>query len=474
MPTSQPVAPAPDLSALPIGFVWGAATSSFQIEGDADGRGDSIWDAMCREPGRIRDGSHARVACDHVHRYREDVGLLKDLGVDAYRFSISWPRVQPGGTGPMNPKGLDFYDRLVDELLSVGIDPWVTLYHWDLPTELEQAGGWPVRETVARYVDYAVGVHTALGDRVRHWATFNEPWCAAWLGYGIGIHAPGLADIRLASRTAHHLLLAHGAAVQVLREQAPADHQFGIVLNPGAFRAAPELSERSADAVRPATRALDGLQTRWWLDALLLGTYPADTYGILSPHLGGVVLDGDLETIAQPLDYLGVNYYSDQLLAPAGGLPGMPWPGAETVTAADPGPDATTMGWPVTPDGLRALLVRIATEYPAVPLVITENGAAYADGDVPPGRDPVPDPMRVAYLHRHLSAVADAVAQGVDVRGYFAWSLMDNFEWAEGYQQRFGLVRVDFDTLERRVRESFVAYRDAITAQRGGVTLEPE
>ncbi len=468
----------PDLSALPAPFTWGVATAAFQIEGAADRRGQSIWDTFCHEPGRIKDGSNGDVACDHVNRYVEDVALLRELGVDAYRFSIGWPRVQPSGRGALAPSGLAFYDRLVDELLGAGVEPWVTLYHWDLPQALQNEGGWPTRATAQRFADYALAVHAALGDRVRSWMTLNEPWCSAWLGHASGEQAPGMTDVGAAARAAHHLLLGHGLALSAMREQAPADHAIGIVLNPGAYRPGDGLTDAEVAEVTPAARVLDGLHTRWWLDALLTGRYPDDVLELLAPHLDGVIGDDDLVVIAQPLDFLGVNYYSDHLLLPRDGAGAEPvplLPETETVTLTHGGPGATTMGWPVTPDGLRALLVRIAAQYPGVPLVVTENGSAWHDSrsalqlrhDGPAEAPPIPDPARVAYLHAHLAALAAAAGAGVDVRGYFAWSLMDNFEWSHGYTQRFGLVRVDYDTGERRPRRSYVAYRELIAAQRG-------
>ena len=480
--SSEPLVPRPpalpDLTGLPAGFLWGVATAAFQIEGDAEHRGRSIWDRLCERPGWIVDGSDAQVACDHVHRYRDDVELMAGLGLDAYRFSISWPRVQPGGKGPLSAAGLDFYDRLVDALLEAGIQPWITQYHWDLPEELEDAGGWAERDVVDRFADYAVSVHAALGDRVRHWATLNEPWCSAWLGYGSGEHAPGRADHRLAARAAHHLLLAHGRAVAGMRAQAPADHQLGIVLNLFPVRMDPAVTRADAVRVRQAVDRLDGLQNRWWLDALFEGRYPADILALLERHLAGVVEDGDLEEISQPLDFLGVNYYHDALITaatPEAADERGPYPGMSGVGPAEPEGEATSMGWPVTPRGLRDILVRVGVDHPAAPpLVVTENGSAWDDAEPDADADAdaeqpgtLEDVRRVSFLYEHLSSVADAVRDGADVRGYFAWSLMDNFEWACGYSQKFGLVQVDFDTLERRPRASYAAYRAAVEAARG-------
>lgn len=468
--------PPADLRSLGPDFAWGVATSAVQVEGDVAGRGRSIWDDLCDVPGAIVDGSDARTACDHVHRYAGDVRLMRDLGLNAYRFSISWPRVLPNGSGPLDLAGVDFYDRLVDELLEAGIEPWVTLYHWDLPSRWQQEfGGWASRRIVEPFVEYAVTVHAALGDRVRNWATLNEPWCSAWLGYGSGEHAPGVRDHAQAARAAHHLLLAHGEAVRALRAQAPADHRLGIVLNLFPIIPAPGLHPVVAEHVAEVTRVMDGVQNRWWLDALFEGHYPTDVTDRLGPYLTGVVRDGDLGRIGAPLDFLGVNYYSDQLFVPAGTPTpddAGAYPFAGLVEPVDPGPDATTMGWPVTPDGLRDILLRIGLAYPAAPpLVVTENGAAYDDDPdalaaADAGDTTVDDPARVAYLQAHLAAVVNAVRAGADVRGYFAWSLLDNFEWAHGYTQRFGLVRVDFETLARRPRRSYELYRDIVAAHR--------
>jgi beta-glucosidase len=461
-----------DLSGLQAGFMWGAATAAFQIEGGAADRGRSIWDRFCEEPGRIADASDGLVACDHVNRYRQDVALLKELGVDAYRFSISWPRVQPTGRGPLAAKGLAFYDRLVDELLEAGIHPWVTLYHWDLPEELQNVGGgWASRGVVDAFADYAVAVHAALGDRVRFWATLNEPWCSAWLGHGSGVHAPGLRNHARAARAAHHLLLAHGRAIAGMRAQAPADHRLGIVLGLAPVGVDPRLAPDVAARLDRAVRRVDAIHNRWWLDALFAGRYPDDAYDLLEPHLESVVSAEDLAEIGEPIDFLGVNYDDDTLLAPAD-PPRRDdegeYPGIAEARLADPLPGATSMGSPITPEGLRRILVRITQEYPsAPPLVVTENGSAWVDPPEALAVDgPVPDPGRVAYLRAHLHALTQAVAEGADVRGYFAWSLMDNFEWAWGYTQRFGLLRVDYATLKRRPRTSFTAYRDLLASAR--------
>lgn len=462
---------APDLSGLPAGFLWGAGTSSFQVEGRAGQRGRSIWDRFCEEPGRIVDGSDALVACDHVKRYRRDVEAMADLGLDAYRFSISWPRVLPGGRGMVSPAGLSFYDRLVDALLEAGIAPWATLYHWDLPEGLQDAGGWTLRGLADAFTDYAVTVHSALGDRVLHWATLDDPWSAAWRGYGSGTHAPGIADHELAARASHHLLLAHGRAVAAMRAQAPADHRFGIMLNVAQIVPDPRLPDAVTARLEPSARRIDAIQNRWWLDALLTGGYPDDGYDLLEPYLGGVVTAEDLAEICVPLDYLGIDYFGDRMIAPAE-EPGPDdegeHPGVGDVRPADPMPEATSTGSPVTPGGLHRTLVRLTEEYPGCPpLVVAANGSAWPDPPEALAADgPVPDPARTDYLHAHLEAVVEAVKDGADVRGYFVWSLLDSFEWAHGYSQRFGLLRVDHATLERRARASFRAYRALIAGTR--------
>ncbi|WP_390891425.1 GH1 family beta-glucosidase [Dactylosporangium roseum] len=455
------------LISFPPGFLWGAATASYQIEGAAaeDGRTPSIWDTFSRTPGKTLGGDTGDVACDHYHRYREDVALMADLGLQSYRFSIAWPRVQPGGSGPTRQQGLDFYRRLVDELLERDILPWVTLYHWDLPQELEDAGGWPARDTAARFAEYAALVHGALGDRVRHWSTFNEPWCSAFLGYASGVHAPGRKHAPDALAAVHHLLLGHGQAVQAIRA-ADAGAQLGITLNLYAISPVDPASPADLDAAR----RIDGLANRIFLDPVLLGRYPEDvTRDLAGVSDFGFVRDGDLETVAASLDFLGINYYSRHVVAaPDPAEPAEPywraptsWPGSEGVRFQKrPGVPVTDMDWEVDAPGLTETLVRVAKDYPAIPLYITENGAAYRDAVEPDGS--VDDQDRVAYFDAHYRACHDAIAAGVPLRGYFAWSLLDNFEWSWGYTKRFGMVRVDYETQKRTVKASGHRYREVI------------
>ena len=444
---------------FPGGFVWGAATASYQIEGATteDGRGPSIWDTLCERPGAILDGSDGTVACDHYHRWESDLDLLKDLGLTAYRFSISWSRVLPTGRGEINAPGLAFYDRLVDGLHERGIEPFATLYHWDLPQGLEDLGGWRNRDTAFRFAEYAALTQHRLGDRVKHWTTLNEPWCSAFLGHASGEHAPGMTDPVAAVTASHHLLLGHGLAAQALRGgRRPAE--VGITIN--LYDVTPA-SDDPADV--DAARRLDGMQNRWFLDPVFTGSYPSDVVADLASVTDmGFVHDGDLETISTKLDHLGINYYSSfatKALAepapvPEGGRP-TPWVGLEDVAFADRGLPKTHMGWDVDPDGLRKTLVRVARDYVVPPIYITENGAAYVDEVVDGAVD---DPERVAYVDAHLRSVLDAVEEGVDVRGYFVWSLLDNFEWAWGYTRRFGVVRVDYDTQLRTPKSSAHAY----------------
>jgi beta-glucosidase len=442
------------MTKFPDGFRWGTATAAYQIEGAAteDGRAPSIWDTFSHTPGKVRDGDTGDVACDHYHRAGEDLALLSGMGLNAYRFSIAWPRVQPDGSGPVNQAGLDFYRRLVDDLLARGIEPWVTLYHFDLPQKLEDAGGWPARDTAARFAEYAALAHEALGDRVHHWITLNEPWCSAMLGYGNGEHAPGRSDKVDALRAAHHLLLGHGLAVQAMRAQR-ADSQLGVTLNVHAFTPA---TDDPADA--EAMRRLDAVSNRIFLDPLLRGEFPADLRKDLAPVSDlDYLLDGDLATIATPIDLLGLNYYSRHAVAAADGDPhdpdvASPWIGSERLRWVDRGLPVTDMGWDIDPAGLTKQLLDVHAMRPDLPLYITENGAAYPDVIGPDGK--VDDPDRVAYLDAHLRACLDAIAAGVPLRGYFAWSLMDNFEWALGYSKRFGLTYVDYPTQTRLPKAS--------------------
>ncbi|HEX3588328.1 MAG TPA: GH1 family beta-glucosidase [Pseudonocardiaceae bacterium] len=451
------------LDSLPSSFRWGVATSAYQIEGatDEDGRTASIWDTYCRVPGAVHNGETGDVACDHYHRMPSDVALIRSLGVDTYRFSVAWPRVQPGGRGPANAAGLGFYERLVDELLAADITPWVTLYHWDLPQELEDAGGWPARDTAYRFADYAMLVFDRLSDRVRHWTTLNEPWCSAMLGYAYGRQAPGRTDFAAGSHAAHHLLLGHGMAASRIRAAGP-QVDLGITLNMGYGEPATD-----SELDREAARRCDGLGIRLYLDPLVRGRYPADVLDDLAArNVRLPVQDGDLAFISTPLDVLGVNYYSahrfsgtseDGRTVDDDGLP--------VARSVPRGAAVTAMGWEVVPSGLTALLVRLSREYPGLPLVITENGAAFED--VADASGFVADSDRTAYLSSHIEAVAAAVAQGADVRGYFAWSLLDNFEWSFGYDKRFGIVRVDYGTQERTPKASALWYRDTIRRVRG-------
>ncbi|MEU8263830.1 GH1 family beta-glucosidase [Micromonospora sp. NPDC048999] len=452
------------IDTLPPNFRWGVATSSYQIEGAVaeDGRTPSIWDTFCRVPGAVANGENGDVACDHYHRMPEDVALIAELGLDTYRFSVAWPRVQPGGRGPASPAGLAFYDRLVDELLGRGIDPWVTLYHWDLPQELEDAGGWPQRDTAHRFADYAELVFAALGDRVKTWTTLNEPWCSAMLGYAYGEHAPGRRDLGDGIAAAHHLLLGHGLAAQRLRAAAVAPIEVGLTVN---LSTADPATDSAAD--RDAARASDGLGNRLYLDPVFHGRYPEDVVADLAAD--GVripVQDGDLAIISTPIDVLGVNFYFGQLLS------GVDEQGRERDDAGRPvrrvlrrDLPRTAMDWEIVPDSFTDLLVRLSRDYPDVPMVITENGAAFHDR--PDADGFVADDDRVAYLAEHLRAVARARQAGADVRGYFAWSLLDNFEWAYGYDKRFGIVRVDYDTQRRTPKRSAHWYRDTARRVRG-------
>ncbi|MFD9796559.1 glycoside hydrolase family 1 protein [Streptomyces sp. NPDC059070] len=454
---------------FPPGFLWGAATSAYQIEGAVDegGRTPSIWDTFCRTPGKVAGGDSGDTAVDHFHRWREDLALMSELRLNAYRFSVSWPRVQPTGRGPAVQRGLDFYRALVDGLLERGIRPSLTLYHWDLPQELESAGGWPERDTAHRFADYALIVAEALGDRVDMWTTLNEPWCSAFLGYASGVHAPGRTDPVAALRAAHHLNLGHGLAAAALRGALPGGAQLGISLNPSAIR---PYSQAPADV--DAARRIDALANRVFTGPLFKGAYDAD---LLRDTAGltdwSFVHDGDPRVIGHPLDFLGINYYAPSVVSAAtdngsghrpeqgerrrdghGASVCPPWPGADGVVFHQPPGELTAMNWSIDPSGLHDLLLRYTREVPGLPLMITENGAAYDDEPGPDGA--VHDPDRIRYLHGHLAAVRRAMADGADVRGYFLWSLLDNFEWSYGYGKRFGAVYVDYGTQARTPKSS--------------------
>jgi beta-glucosidase len=438
------------MRAFPDDFIWGVAASAYQIEGVGAGRGASIWDRFCATPGKVRNGENAEIACDFYNRYRDDIDLMRELAVDAFRFSVSWPRVVPEGRGRVDAEGLDFYDRLVDGLLEVGIEPFPTLFHWELPVSLEDAGGWPVRATAEAFAEFVEPVAERLGDRVRHWITHNEPWCASWLGYGTGEHAPGRASRRDAIAASHHLLLSHGLAVDVLRRESPGA-EVGLTVDIYPAHAASGAPEDLA-----AAALFDGTRNRWLLDSVLRGAYPED---VLEHYEGDLpaIEPGDMERIAAPIDFLGVNNYSRAVLRAGDD-------GVTPVHVWVEGAEHTDMGWEVYPDGLRETLVRLHRDYGVQALYVTENGAAFPDVPAHDGR--VRDPERQSYLEQYVAAAAEAVDAGAPVRGYFVWSLLDNFEWALGYQRRFGLVYVDYPTLERIPKQSFGWYRDLIARSR--------
>ncbi|MDA0638041.1 GH1 family beta-glucosidase [Nonomuraea sp. MCN248] len=453
---------------FPEKFVWGAATAAYQIEGAVkeDGRGQSIWDTFSHSPGNVADGDTGDVACDHYHRYRDDVALMRELGLAAYRFSVAWPRVQPDGRGPANPRGLAFYDRLVDELLEAGIAPYLTLYHWDLPQALEDRGGWTDRDTAFRFADYAAVVHDRLGDRVHDWATLNEPWVAAFLGYGNGVHAPGRRSPADALRAAHHLLVGHGLAAARLREAGAGSIM--LVVNSSPVLTPAQVNDPAAVPAEADAAAVDrvhALLTRQFLDPAVHGRYPEEVLAAAGRNGGtGHLLDGDLEVINAPIDLIGINYYNPCVVEAGPGLPAdAAWPGSEDIRFAPADAPVTAMGWPIVPDGLSRLLVRLSQDYPDVGLMVTENGAAF-DDVVEDGR--VHDADRVAYLRGHLREVGRAIEAGADLRGYLVWSLLDNFEWAEGYRRRFGIVHVDYATQVRVLKDSALWYRDVIATNR--------
>ncbi len=460
--------------AWPKEFLWGSATAAAQIEGASHsyGKEDSVWDAFARKEGVIAGGDNLKVAVDHYHRYQEDVGLMRELGLDSYRFSTSWARVVPGGRS-VNSEGLDFYSRLVDELLENGILPWLTLYHWDMPQALEEEGGWTNRDTAYKFAEYAEAVYAKLGDRVNHWTTFNEPLCSSLIGYAAGEHAPGRQEPAAALAAVHHQHLGHGLATQRLRELGA--QELGITLN--LTNAVPNDPADPVDL--EAARRIDALWNRMFLDPLLRGSYPEDLLQDVSGlGLAEVIQPGDLEIIHQPIDFLGVNHYHDdnvsghplagdgpEAVVPTDAPKSSPFVGSEYVTFPSRDLPRTAMGWEVNPRGLRVLLNRLNDHYPDLPaLYITENGASYTDQLSSDGT--VADTERREYIFDHLDAVAGAIEDGVNVRGYFVWSLLDNFEWAWGYQKRFGIIYVDYETQERIIKDSGRAYAGLIAANR--------
>ncbi|MFE0822181.1 GH1 family beta-glucosidase [Streptomyces sp. NPDC058847] len=442
-----------DLAAFPADFAWGTATSAYQIEGAAteDGRAPSIWDTFSHTPGRVAGDDHGDVACDHYHRWPEDIALMKRLGTDAYRMSVAWPRVLPAGDGPVNAAGLDFYDRLVDALLDAGITPNITLYHWDLPQTLQDRGGWTVRETAEHLADYASVVAARLGDRVTRWATLNEPLCSGWIGHLEGRMAPGLTDLTAAVHASYHLLLAHGLATRAIRAAVPGA-RVGLVTNHSTIESASTRPEDIAAAGR-----MDGHTNRWWLDPVYGRGFPADMrelYGVDLPERAG-----DLDTIAAPLDWHGLNYYFPATVTDD---PRGPVPYAREIRLPDV--PRTGMDWQIDAGGLEALLLRLTDDYGVRELYVTENGSAFPDTVSPDGT--VHDPDRARYLEQHVNACARALRKGAPLAGYYAWSLLDNFEWAYGYDKRFGLVHVDYATQTRTVKTSGLRYAEIIRAHR--------
>jgi beta-glucosidase len=445
---------------FPDGFLWGTATASYQIEGAVGegGRGASIWDTFSHTPGKVYRGDTGDIACDHYHRLERDLDLMSDLGLEAYRFSVAWPRVQPTGSGTPNREGLDFYRRLVDGLRQRDIVPMLTLYHWDLPQALEDRGGWTSRETSERFAEYAGIVYEALSEEVGHWITLNEPWVAAWMGYGLGVHAPGRSDSAAALAATHHLLLGHGLAMERMRS-AGDDNQLGVTLN-----LHPGHPSRDTEADRKAARRVDGQANRLYLDPLFRGEYPEDIFSYYRERGADLsfVRDGDLQKISTPIDFLGINYYFRHSVREA------PVEEGSSVPFADLGArpviphagEKTAMGWPVEPEGLKEMLVRIKDEYADVPIYVTENGRAVHDYIDPEGG--VVDEERVSYLDSHFRAAHEAMERGVDLRGYMVWSFLDNFEWAEGYSKRFGLVFVEYGTQQRIPKSSARWYSGVI------------
>lgn len=435
---------------FPSDFVWGAATAAYQVEGgwNEDGKGENIWDRFSHMPGKVAEGHTGDMACDHYHRWREDVALMKELGLKAYRFSISWARVLPEGRGRINQSGLDFYSRLVDELLRAGITPYATLYHWDLPQSLQDAGGWPERDVTGAFCEYAQVVSRALGDRVRHWMTMNEPHIISFLGYLDGVHAPGHTSRAEMLAAAHHVLLAHGMAVPLIRANSK-DAQVGIALDHY-----PQIPASESEADRSAARLQDGVLNRWFLDPLAGKGYPQDVMDHYRSDMR-FVQAGDLQTMAAPIDFLGINYYFRYLVRSNEISEAQNMPPTEFSTG-----EFTDMGWEVYPQGAYKLLKRLQDDYNFPAFYFTENGAACPDKPDTAGK--VDDPARVSYVRRHLEQMHKAIEEGVPLRGYFVWSLLDNFEWSFGYTKRFGIVYVDYPTQKRIPKTSAKWYRQVI------------
>ena len=440
---------------FPENFQWGAATASYQIEGatTADGRGETIWDRFCRTPGAVSGGDTGDIACEHYHRFREDIALMSELGLKSYRFSIAWSRLFPDGRGGLNQKGLDFYQHLVDGLTTAGIEPAATIYHWDLPQGLQDKGGWVNRDTAYYYTDYAVTLFEKLGDRVRRWITHNEPHVAAFLGHDLGIHAPGLKDNSKALQVAHHLLLSHAETVRVFREIGRPDSRIGITLNLYPCHPAEDTPEHEQAAL-----IADGCQNRWWLDPVFKGSYPEDMEVIYEEKQTAPQIEpGDMDLFAKSrVDFLGVNYYSRQVVSPS--TQGN-WFRKNTVKDAP----ATEMGWEIYPEGLYELLTRLHQDYDAPEMYITENGAAF-DDKLEDGK--IHDSQRIDFLRRHFIQAHRAIQKGVKLKGYYVWTLMDNFEWSFGYSKRFGLMYLDYPTQARIPKDSALWYRD-VTQENG-------
>jgi beta-glucosidase len=452
--------------AFPSDFLWGTATASYQIEGAAsvDGRGVSIWDTFSKTEGKVKNGDTGDMACDHYNRFPEDIALMQELGVKAYRFSIAWPRLFPQGDGVREERGFDFYNRLINALIAAGIEPMVTLYHWDLPQTLEDKGGWANRETAYAFADYAAACAQAFGDRIKNWITINEPWCVSWLGYSIGVHAPGKKDYRSAVAASHHTALAHALATRSIKAAQPTA-KVGITVNMTNY-----VNENPEDPSLPEViDLLDGNINRWWIGAIQKGEYPATLIAAYGDLVEGTILPGDMELLQCDNEFLGVNYYSDSFVRSARPEDK---PFSESaylpldVRANTSIPERftgklTDIGWPVTPHGLKNLVLRIHNDWPAITAInITENGCAI--NDEPDASGVVNDQRRVDYLRAHLTELSEAIKLGAPVKAYFAWSLLDNYEWAEGYSQRFGIIHVDYQTQKRTIKASGYEYKKIV------------